>query len=504
MKTQIFGGIILLIVAGLFARYKIFDDKIELKYSLSEKIPSDFIDNVDESGIQQLTIKNSGDILITSIVVKINATIQDVKTNKFKSTDSVSLSKTKSHFEILYPELPPLGEIIVLLKSTGTGINKNNIEIYHSKGIAKEAFSDNDSYGNIIFLIVSVIYLILVLFSLKNSFRDSLESRAKYSSMEILRRKKPWFVNEIKWLEIRKNAISNFIEGDYVLTIEKSEIFQLLNSEKKQFLSEDEWHILLNKAENKIQLKITEKIYKSYYGSGFEELFNLKKPLNISFESWKKINEEVSKAFCIHKIRDVLRYGSHDSAIALLNDKKPEIVTNDDWLNLKKIITAFYISSIIEEGLHRISYEKYIDKVNLDILEASRKKELQDLFGNMGEAYELKEYFRQMLLLLNEMFIWDKIPNKPESVETEDWKRIEKLYNRIIKTEKEATENLLEAKKLKDEYMPLKEKVTKQLQIIDNLLNEPKSIDKIEVFDNPFAKGNWENIQKISEILKNK
>lgn len=502
MRTQIIVGIVLLVLGGLFAKYKIFDDKTELKFSISEKIPSDFIENIDESVIQQLTIKNSGDILIASIVVKIDATIQDVKINKFKSTDSVSISKARNHLEILYPELPPLGEVIVLLKSSGNGINYNNIEIFHSKGIAKEAFSSNDSHGSIYFLVLSFVYLIMIFFTLKVTLSDILESKSKYSSLEILRKKKPWYVSPNKWIEIRKVAITYYLNKDHLLAIEKSEAFHLLNSEKKDFLSKDEWHELLDKAENKIRQRITENIYKSFYNENFEELSNLKKPINISYESWKRINEEVSKAFCIHKMRGILRYEYYNSTIDILNVKKPEIVTDDDWLNLTKVLTSFYISRILEKGVGLVSYEKYIDNVNLDFLETSKKTEIEDFFSKIRSAYELEEYYNEMMQILNEMFFWDKIPRKPEFIKSEDWKRIEKLYNRIIKTEQLASESLSEAIKLKEKYLPLKEQVTKQLEIIDNLLSDPKSVEKVEVFNNPFAKGNWENIQQISEIMR--
>jgi hypothetical protein len=105
---------------------------------------------------------------------------------------------------------------------------------------------------------------------------------------------------------------------------------------------------------------------------------------------------------------------------------------------------------------------------------------------------------------LCQMFYWDKIHDKPEIIEAEDWKEIDQLYNRIVKKEKEIKENLLEANKLKSEFLPLKGKVSKQLEIINNLLIDPKSIEKIEDFDIPFAKGNWENIQKISKIMTKK
>ncbi len=44
----------------------------------------------------------------------------------------------------------------------------------------------------------------------------------------------------------------------------------------------------------------------------------------------------------------------------------------------------------------------------------------------------------------------------------------------------------------------LKTKILKQLTIIDDVLNNPESINKIEDYDNPFSEGNFRNLQKVS------
>ena len=205
MKTQIIVGIIvgiiIIIATGLFAKYKIFDDKIELKYVLSEKITSDFNDK-SEIAIQQLTIKNSGEVPINSIIIKIHADVSDFQIKKFRHNDSISTSKTLHYLEITYPELPPNGELFIILKSTNSGINDNEIEIFHNKGMAKEAFANNDSNSISYLLYIFIfIYLCLILFGLRSTLIDSFSYKIYYSPYEdILKHKKPWYFSLEKWI----------------------------------------------------------------------------------------------------------------------------------------------------------------------------------------------------------------------------------------------------------------------------------------------------------------
>ena len=47
-----------------------------------------------------------------------------------------------------------------------------------------------------------------------------------------------------------------------------------------------------------------------------------------------------------------------------------------------------------------------------------------------------------------------------------------------------------------------REKVLKQLTILNNLLTDPFSIDRVESYDNPFASGNFELLKKVSKTLR--
>lgn len=95
---------------------------------------------------------------------------------------------------------------------------------------------------------------------------------------------------------------------------------------------------------------------------------------------------------------------------------------------------------------------------------------------------------------------------KPENVNSENWKKVVELENQIsviaTQIEKDKLEITKDKSKINDEKtetQKLKDKILKQLAIVDNVLNDPESINKIESYDNPFSEGNFANLQRVSE-----
>ena len=510
MKTQIIVGIIvgiiIIIATGLFAKYKIFDDKIELKYVLSEKITSDFNDK-SEIAIQQLTIKNSGEVPINSIIIKIHADVSDFQIKKFRHNDSISTSKTLHYLEITYPELPPNGELFIILKSTNSGINDNEIEIFHNKGMAKEAFANNDSNSISYLLYIFIfIYLCLILFGLRSTLIDSFSYKIYYSPYEdILKHKKPWYFSLEKWTKLRKDAINKIFENGYSVTIEKSSFYNILDSEKANTLSIDEWKSIIEKAEEKLLIVVAEKLFRSYYFSYEEEIFNLKRPKYVHLDVWEKIQIQISIVTCLHKLIDVLRYSSESSLLGLLNLEKPELVTIADWDKLIDIASTLYASSVIKNGaIGSKSYdlESYKNSVVLDVLDNSNSSKIIKVFDKIIEAEELEVYYNQLLQNQRLVFTWVENVEKPDVINNEDWNKIIDIYNKVVLFKKESEENLIEALEIKEKTTPLLDKVTKQLDIIDRILEDPEAITKIEEYNIPFEIGNWENLKKVADYLR--
>lgn len=503
MKKEFIVGVFLIIIAGLFTKFKFFDEKSELKYSLSQKIDSDFLINNEEFGIQQLTLKNSGDIVVNDIVIKINSKILDFKVKKFTNKDSIFTSNSDSNFELNYPKLPPMGEIIVLVKSSG--ITYKNIEIYHSKGKALEIFENNSPIESSIFYFLIIFYLLLSLYSLKNIYTDSLKSKASYDSAKVLKKKIPWYVDKDKWVEIRSVAVNNYFKKEYFIKIENRSYYNFLNENENENITEDEKSKLNEIAINLLMTNITDALSTSYFTSELDQLKSLKKPKNISIEKWESILENISKVTLTKTLRDLfvsdLSLYNDKNVIKVLENSKPQLLREEDWIKLKDILSNYYVAIVLTDI---VKNENYDAKVKWELINEDNKRKLNGILTEIKDSKNNIEYYSELLHFLRKSLYWTKIPERPALILEEDWLSINELFNNIIQSQINGNNDLKEAFEIKNKFYLLKEKISNQLEIINDVLNDPNSIDKIEIYNIPFEKGNWENLLKLSHILKNK
>ena len=250
---------------------------------------------------------------------------------------------------------------------------------------------------------------------------------------------------------------------------------------------------------------MAEKLFRSYYFSYEEEIFNLKRPKYVHLDVWEKIQIQISIVTCLHKLIDVLRYSSESSLLGLLNLEKPELVTIADWDKLIDIASTLYASSVIKNGaIGSKSYdlESYKNSVVLDVLDNSNSSKIIKVFDKIIEAEELEVYYNQLLQNQRLVFTWVENVEKPDVINNEDWNKIIDIYNKVVLFKKESEENLIEALEIKEKTTPLLDKVTKQLDIIDRILEDPEAITKIEEYNIPFEIGNWENLKKVADYLR--
>jgi hypothetical protein len=93
------------------------------------------------------------------------------------------------------------------------------------------------------------------------------------------------------------------------------------------------------------------------------------------------------------------------------------------------------------------------------------------------------------------------LKEKPDSIDTTDWNHLLDLESKISTIAAETKDERIKLDCEKKENEKLKSKILLQLKIIDNVLSSPESINRVEEYDNPFSKGNFENIQRIAAYL---
>ena len=93
------------------------------------------------------------------------------------------------------------------------------------------------------------------------------------------------------------------------------------------------------------------------------------------------------------------------------------------------------------------------------------------------------------------------LDKKPEEIDEDEWDKLKNIEKELVQV---AKQNKFDRDKLSAdslEVSQIKAKVIKQLSIISNVLNDSKKAFEIEDYDNPFAEGNFKNLQKIAKIL---
>ncbi|WP_163324146.1 hypothetical protein [Draconibacterium mangrovi] len=460
MKNSIIAGIVLIVIGGLITKY-FFDDKTELRYVVSDRIPTNLFDGNETESIQQLELLNTGDVELQRIIIKINTNVLDYYIQKVTSSDSIIVSQNKSTLEILYPQIPPEGNVKIIFKSSGNGITVNELDIKHSKGSAKPALASNNSIG-FISLGVLLLYLILSIFGIRKLAIDSVASRVNYKPYdEILRKSKPWYVPIDKWKKFREDSIKYVFDNDYSINLVNSLCYQILNTDKQKFITDDEWIKLKLASQKKMKLSISEDIYQSYNWKS-DKYLSLKRPKNIDEDAWEEIISLISRAYVTSCIFNVSDYSDIDKISELLNSRKPEIINENDWEKYTAFLQKF----------------RNLEKLKL------QNELLRDELNNVLFGTELK--------------------NKPDELSTDKWERLKRIETDIIKKSKQIEKDLFELEKIKAETLPLKDKLDKQLKIINEVLNDSSAIDRIEDYSNPFSKGNFENLKMIARLNNKK
>jgi len=459
MKNALITGFILLFIGGLITKF-VFNDKVELRYVVSDRIPTNFFVGNESESIQQLELLNTGDVELNRVVIKIKANIKEYEIQKIASSDSIIVTKSNGLLEIIYPQIPPEGNIKIIIKSIGDGINSGDLDIKHSKGSAKPALESNNTI-NYLYYGLMIFYFVLILFGIRTKVIDSIAFDVYYQPYDkILKKSKPWYVPANKWKKFRDDSMKYIFNYDSYANIANSLCYQILDLEKQKSISNEEWIQLKLVAQKKLLNSISEDVNNGYDWK-IEEFLSLKQPKNIDENVWSEIKSVINKAYITTLILKVDDYTNDAEITELLKYKKPKIISALNW-------------------------EKY--RSFLLKLEKLRKQTVENKI--LQEQLKLLVYREE----LNE---------KPDELSIEKWNKIKDIEKKIFIKSEIISKELSEIEQIRFTTIPLITKLEKQLKIINDVLTDPTAIDRIEDYENPFSIGNFENIKQIAK-LKNK
>lgn len=551
---QIISMLLIPLAIGLIVAYFAFNlnkEFVDLRYAISEKIPTKYIESSTAETVQQLVVKNSGNIPAEKIQIKITGAIVEYDILKNSVSDTVEEHYSNGHFEAVYPSLPPGAQFSYIFKTNGMGLTKSLIEITHNKGKGTEALSSDlvstaNKVGTFSTLALLIFYFVLFIIQGRSMAIDRLESSGSYTGFyEYLSKSKPFYVTQDKWNSIRIKYIEKMSKVEYFhsANFEELEVYKILNHDKPGYLHVDEWELLKAKTAKYLVDYLSYSIKTSSPFANLSKYFTIKKPLHFPENQWKEITEEINKNYIVSKQLNELIYISSEGIIKELNAGMPDGMSPIHWENYKEYLLKIYYQIIHFEILRKREPFVFLREVDLSILTREKQNSLNDLaykiqlanFEDISSSYDAEKFlngakpewmnsedlakfvkkaekytdleksinrYHSLLEALHN--ISNKIPlnEKPATIKDKEWNDITELESKVSAIAIKIEEDKAELQISKEETQHLKNKILRQLEIVNGILTDHNSIDRIEPYDNPFSKGNFENLQKLSNALK--
>lgn len=465
----------LLIIGGLFTYYLNLQ-RTDVRYTLSENIPITISGSTSSESIQQLTVKNLGNVSAQKIITSIQKQVNSYEIIKNSQSDNIQQFPTSDSLEIVYPELPPQGSYKLILKTQGDGIKINDIIIKHNNGIARDALSSKSLASTFTIILTIILLVFYFLFIIHEVAISWLEHKAKFKSSadEILMRKTPFYIGDKKWDFLRKEAIENLLDEKYVsmYTIENEIIYKRINKEKPDYYTDGEWLYIIDKSSIIIINKLLSAISCCLNENIILEILRVQKPINLLDNKWIELIKNANQKYvAIRKTRILFDI---DSIANELESNKPNEILIEYWkgyiefrkneyfmaLNLQVYFSKNAVEFLGEQKLHflikkeidslsdyayrlefsRIPYfityddaVKTIDQKKADWIKETDYNKIMLFAKIIVDLEHRQRNYNVKLDMINSILISNTLPEeKPENLDVNDWKLLNNIKNRIV------------------------------------------------------------------------
>lgn len=547
------GGIIAPILV-VFVTIKFLNDKADLRVYESPIISTEFVSSETRNYQQSFTIRNEGNKSAKNIQFSVDGNVVKSKVEKYLAVDEVVEKLNSGDFSLSYPSLNPGSEFIVFLLFDKTV--ETLPEVSFDEGVATYGAKSN-SLDNVIAFSLPIFYILFLISFLRwlyfSSLHFNIDSNFLLKSKSFLITNKEF--NNLAEYAIKIVCVSRFRES--VADFKSLEIINSLNAKAIHF--NDEMSKRLESELNKLFIQeVKYALSQCTNLSELESFYKLEQPRKISDDTWGKFRRELST-----RIRKVLPSNYRDSfndlnrqILVTLEEGMVKGMSKDEFSDHKKIliqalptilVSRLMVFPILTETVALNEYE-----IELGYLTEYDKPRVEKLFYTFNL---LQEKVFGIVWSFNEDKLKDLLQNKPDWVIDNEWMYIEEAIKKLLKSvevEKKASELIDTIQKLPDIYVDdnndhellnverftsyldrisaieaeqkgkdkslrqreinvskcesewsLKvDKLQRQLNLIDNILNSSVNVDKIEYPETVFNEGTWRNLIKIESILK--
>ncbi len=542
------------VIAGVFLWY--FNRSTpDVRYSLSEPILVSFAhpggklpDGKPAEVVQQLEVKNVGNLQADNVLVKIRGSVKEYILKKHSETDDTKETNRERLFEVHYPALPPGGSFQLSFKSNGDGVAARDVSVSDSRGLARDALaSAGPGTGTYVLWSLIAFYLLLILSTLRSSSVGGWKiGKWREPVGQIVSSTKPFYMSEKEWKGAVTDAVKEAIRGPHLihLDISKHPAYRLLQLDAPSALADDaEWKVCTELAVDTLVKEYSGAVNGAFPESRVLEILDTQRPRDFPESKWMELKTHASKRYVEIRKRGHL---TKEGALKCLQEAKPSSVTPDAWQSLVEYWQNEYYTARMNwvTGPTAMEYlqESRPDAVPLQLWDKLTKSWESTYFAHVMDglriAGDASSYTQGVLVnllnsdhrevfehrvrdatnreraercaklmegLLGGLLEGNAIPTeKPTELPDHEWiaiRRIQKELQCLRGIEEVGRANEQKALELKARESELKakhEKVDRQLQFIHKILTDPSSIDRVEDYDDTFSKGNFDNLKRLA------
>lgn len=531
---------LIVVIAGALLTFYLNKKSSILIYSITDPIPAEFQDG-DTSKIQQLTVVNDGDLASKNIRVSVSENLSQIKLYPHVNSISSQFARSENSFDLNYGDLPPNESFKIVVKSNSP-VSESSLVIVSDEGRASNALKGKSKplTDSLLSLLPPLIYITLIFWQA----RKFTISTYKTSSDTPERTKKPWFFSLETWQEVFKESVEHKIKNEFkFITNEVSEsfTFKFLDQTRSQYLKESDWDELIKIAQEKLASTIMKSLYTRYSFSNIIDEFPTKRPNNFKESEWQKLQNEVSKIYVLKESQVYIPLSERESRYtSLLKQPRPQVISSDDWKIRQNYLGEAYLYFVCEKIFNSEDLARTLSEVKIDELPESSYKDgaireiinfirmtsldfeaCNAILGMQRPSWIADSEFRRIKNLASENFktltelrdakeilkaAEEMISRKPISVSTNNpiSEKIKQIDQKLEQLLDDRDDVASQRKKLATEILKtneIREKVTKQLDKINEIFSNSATISRIETYDDLFSSGNWEILKKLSNFI---
>lgn len=500
MVKTIISGIVVGLVLWIIQDYR--KDVLLATYIISDAIEIPTSEGRPKYA-QEIIVTNSGQSLVKDISIKIPRHVSTHKLTKHSNQVEEKIFSEPNSFELVYPELPSEQKISMLVSYEGDPLKKNWISISHSNGNAQ---AQENAAPETNYFLIWVAFILGMFTQIVGDIRQWKRERFGNSfwtnEKDILRNDKPWYASSSEWSDMQFQAINKLLNRyDLSSNIGEKFYYRLLNSQKPTLLSDEKWIALQKEASELFMAKISKEITRYIELGKLADFFKLGKPKALSVKSWSDFEESLVEV----SIEKLLPKHIQEEGIVRILDPNNTILKSFPTEIVDKIRELAQKSY----SNYLISYETLRENEPLELLKTAKFNLL-----TVEQSQFVKSYLLKFARMQNMPKSWDihelelfVSGEKPEWMSQKEFDFLNEFVNqsKSLSNERDALHNeRIEFESDKSKTENLKARVLSQLELIDRIITNPDTVEKIEDYDQTFASGNKRNLELIANLLKNK